>query len=371
MRNRPDRSTRTIVAVAHDIGGAQSIYPVIARLRRQSNLHVNVIAGGFAQKVFARLRAENTMTDWSESEIDRYLDSNQPDLLLTATSWKSMLEQGFRNRARVRQVPSVVVIDFWSNYRPRWHDATYPFEDSRDRVCVMDQQTAAVMHSEGYPAHLLYVTGHPHLERCFQRGYQSQSQLEVKRETDVLFLTISLSALGLKDDPVAPIRVICQALHQWSVATKKSVALTIRPHPHEKPEPDFLQRVRAVAPPDVTVRIADRTQPIAGQLKKSDLVLGYITMGLFEARALGKQAIAIKLADHPPELLSAMERAGIELVSFDSDDIASVLCRSHQERPQQPNTSHVGATAAIARLCSDLMTEDSINLKPPPGEKVT
>src|ERR1700722_16529880 len=101
MDNRPARPTRTIVAVAHDIGGAQAIYQVIARLRRRPNLRVNVIAGGFAQKVFARFRPENATTDWPESEIDKYLDQDRPDLLLSASSWKSTLEQGFRNRARV------------------------------------------------------------------------------------------------------------------------------------------------------------------------------------------------------------------------------------------------------------------------------
>ena len=369
MRNRPARPTRTIVAVAHDIGGAQAIYPVIAKLRRRPNLRVRVIAGGFAQKVFARFRAENATTDWSESEIDKYLDRNQPDLLLSSTSWKSKLEQGFRNSARVRNIPSVVVIDFWSNYRLRWHDATYRFEDSQDRVCIMDQQTAAVMSSEGYPAALLHVTGQPHLERRFQSGFQRQP-LERKRETHVLFLTISLVALGLKDDPVAPIQIVCQALHQWSITTKKNVLLTIRPHPHEKPEPDFLARVRAVAPSGVTIRIADRTQPILGQLKESDLVLGYITMGLFEARSLGKQAIAIQLADHPPELLSAMEDAGIDLVSFNPDRITALLGRSSRKRLDQPNNRHIGATATIAGLCSSLMAKDLKNPLAPSSQAI-
>jgi hypothetical protein len=146
--------------------------------------------------------------------------------------------------------------------------------------------------------------------------------------------------------------------------------LTIRPHPHEKPEPDFFERVRAVAPSGVTVRIADRTQPILGQLKKSDLVLGYITMGLFEARSLGKQAIAIQLADHPPELLSAMEDAGIDLVSFDPDRIAALLCRSNSQRLDQPNNRHIGATATIAGLCSSLMAKDLKNTLKPSSQAI-
>ncbi|MFY9987836.1 MAG: hypothetical protein WAK31_23965, partial [Chthoniobacterales bacterium] len=189
---------RTIVAVAHDIGGAQAVYPVIPKLRRRRNLRVNVIAGGFAQKVFARFHAENIASDWSESTIDEYLEKNRPDLILSGTSWKSQLEQRFRNRARSRNIPSVVVIDFWSDHPRRWHHAAYRFEDGQDRVCVPDPETAEAMVNFGYSKELLYVTGHPHLERCFCRAARQEPRSRAKRELAVLFLTIELTALKLK-----------------------------------------------------------------------------------------------------------------------------------------------------------------------------
>ena len=147
--------------------------------------------------------------------------------------------------------------------------------------------------------------------KCFRRAALHESSPPARTEITVLFLTIALAALKLDQDPVAQIRVVCQALGRWSAAIKKQIILTIRAHPHENPAPDFLQRIQAFAPSGVTVRMADRTKPILGQLKKSDLVLGHITMGLFEARSLGKQAIALEVTDHPPELVTAMESAGI------------------------------------------------------------
>jgi hypothetical protein len=353
MGNRPIAPVRRIAAVAHDIGGAQAISPVIAKLRRRPGVQVTVIAGQMAQKTLARFRPENTSSDWPEAQIEEFLEKNRIDLVLSGTSWKSRLEQGFRNCARARNLPSVVVIDFWSNYRLRWHDATYRFEDGYDHVCVMDAAAATAINKEGYPVEQLIVTGQPHLERCYQRGGRFQSRSNNPR-FEVLFLTISLDALGLKDDPVAPIRTICQALELAQATNKQPVALTIRPHPHENPEPQFINRVRAIAPAGLSIQLADRTKPILGQLKRSDLVLGYITMGLFEARSLGKQAIAIKLADHPPELIAVMGDAGIRLVPFDSKDIASAI---HQPRiTQRVGNTHVGAASAVARLCRDLMS---------------
>jgi hypothetical protein len=346
--------SRTIVAVAHDIGGAQAVYPVIPTLRKRPDLRVNAVAGGFAQKVFARLKAENTETDWSDSKIDDYLDRIRPDLILSGTSWKSCLEQGFRNRARLRSIPSVVVIDFWSDHPRRWHDADYPFEDGQDRVCVPDKETAESMVRYGYPKDLLYVTGHPHLERCFRRATVLESVSTAKTEITVLFLTIALAALKLEQDPMAQIRVVCEALGRWSASTKQQITLTIRPHPHENPAPDFLHRIQKFAPTDVTVRMADRTKPILGELKKSDLVLGHITMGLFEARSLGKQAIALEVTDHPPELVAAMEDAGIAFLPFDVDQITSFLCHPKPAANNLGNL-HRGAAAAVAKVCLDLI----------------
>ena len=345
---------RTIVAVAHDIGGAQAVYPVIPTLRKRSNLRVNAIAGGFAQKVFARIKAENTDTDWSDTKIDDYLDRTRPDLVLSGTSWKSCLEQGFRNRARLRNIPSVVVIVFWSDHPRRWHDADYRFEDGQDRVCVPDKETAESMVRYGYPKELLYVTGQPHLERCFRRATLHKSSSAARTEITVLFLTIALAALKLEQDPIAQIRVVCQALGRWSASIKKQIVLTVRPHPHENPPPDFLHQIQNFAPSGVTVRMADRTKPIVGQLKKSDLVLGHITMGLFEARSLGKQAIALEVTDHPPELVAAMKSAGIAFLPFDADRITSFLCHPEQATNNLGNL-HRGAAAAVARVCLDLI----------------
>jgi len=357
MPSRSPLPRHKILAVSHDIGGAQAVYPVIPRLRSKPNLHVDIIAGGFAQKVFARLRPENASEDWSDAKIDEYLDKHRPDLLLSSTSWKSRLEQGFRNHAQVRGISSVVVIDFWSNYRMRWHDATYRYEDGQDHVCVMDAQTATEMQKEGYPIEKIYVTGQPHLERCYQRAVVHQSNSGPTSELAVLFLTISLVALGLKDDPVIPIQIVCEALGRLHKTSRQPVSLLIRPHPHETPAPEFLARIQAVTPPGVTAQLADRTRPILEQLRQCDVVMGYVTMGLFEARSLGKRAIAIKLADHPSELIAAMDDAGIDLVPFDADHIATSLSGSARGARNSPGNTHQGATAAIAKLCCDLLDD--------------
>ncbi|MBV8214530.1 MAG: hypothetical protein JOZ08_15055 [Verrucomicrobia bacterium] len=357
MSKKSTARIRRIVAVCHDLGGAQAILPVVRNLKHRRDIRVDVVAGSFAIKLFTRFRPEIARVDWSDQEIDGFLQKSRPDLLLSSTSWKSRLEQGFRNRANELGIPSVVVIDFWSNYRLRWQHATYQFEEGKDHVCVMDNRTARVMRNEGYPKAKLYVTGQPYLEHCPREkaGHARNQQRGTKRQTNVLLLSISLAGLGLKDDPMAPIRVVCQALGRWHETTDRPIKLSIRRHPHENADPDFLHKVHQIVPRGVTVRLADRTKPLSGQILNNDLILGYVTMALFEARCLGKNSIAIQVAKYSNELRLAMQEAGIILLPLNAERIASYLLSSAARAPNNLPIVHRGATAAIAKICRNLI----------------
>jgi hypothetical protein len=354
MTKRAVRQSRKILVVCHDIGGAQAVFPVIQRLKIEPDTHVDVVAGHFAHKLFDRFSPEIADADWSEQEIDQFLERTRPQLFLTSTSWKSSLEQGFRNRAHLLGVPSVVLIDFWSNYRLRWQYAAYRYEESKDHVCVMDRRTARAMQKEGYPTENIHVTGQPHLEKCLRQRIREASRSGEMKRKRVLLLSNALSALGLEDDPTAPIRVICKALAEWYARTNTPIVLSIRQHPHEKTDPDFLTKAQGIAPQGVTIRLADRTKPIRGQIQSNDVILGYVTMALFEARCLGKRAIAVELANYPPELAFAMKEAGIILASSKPDSIVSCLMR-REAHNHVSRLTYQGATSAVVKLCLKLI----------------
>ena len=88
-------------------------------------------------------------------------------MLFTGTSWAANAEQQLRNEAAALRVPSLVLLDYWSNYRSRWNGASYSIEALSDFVAVMDEETRTEMVEEGFPEEKVLVAGHPYVEELF------------------------------------------------------------------------------------------------------------------------------------------------------------------------------------------------------------
>lgn len=351
---KKSRAKIRILAVGHDVGGAQVLREVVKALKK-SGVHIDLIIGRMAQKTFSRSRPQIVDEPWSSEKVAGYFEQHRPDLLLTSTSWKSDLEQSFRNQAHQLAIPSVVLMDFWSNYRMRWQHATYRFEESRDHVCVMDAPMARALQKEGYPRQKLHVVGHPHLEQCSQ-GQKATPRSKTAPIVDrVLLLSIPLAALGMQETPLAPIKIVCDGLAEWHKQTKRKIVLSIRQHPHEKKDPNFLIEARKLAAPGITIQLADNTKPVKNNIQTHDYIMGYVTMVLFEARAFGKQAIAMEITPYATDLKAALKTSGIRLVRFTPQKIAACL-RAHNLRTKSPLApSHRGSATAVVSLCRALV----------------
>lgn len=344
-----------VLAIGHDVGGAQVLREVVKALKKDGQ-QVDLIIGRMAQKIFARNRPQIVDEPWSTEQIARYFKQHRPDLLLTSTSWKSELEQGFRNQARHLAIPSVVLMDFWSNYRMRWQHANYRFEEGYDHVCVMDAPMARTMQKEGYPRQKLHIIGHPHLEQCSRAiKVKGRSKAGISSVDRVLLLSIPLAALGMQETPLAPIKIVCDGLAQWRRHTQRKIVLSIRQHPHEKRDPNFLIEARKLAAPGITIQLADNTKPVKNNIRTHDYIMGYVTMVLFETRAFGKQAIAMEITPYATDLKEALKTSGIQLVRFTPQKIAACL-RTHSLRAKPPlPPSHRGSAAAVTSLCRTLV----------------
>lgn len=344
-----------ILAVGHDVGGAQVLLQVVKEFKKRSGVKVDLIIGRMAQKVFARHRPQIVDETWSEPELSRYFEQNRPDLLLTSTSWKARLEQSFRNHARRLGIPSVVLMDFWSNYRMRWQHADYCFEDGHDHVCVVDAAMARALKKEGYPQKKLHRFGHPYLEQCVLENKRKKTTAKRASAVDrVLLLTIPLAALGMQDDPLAPIRMLCQGLAQWHAHTQRKIILSIRQHPHEKKDPNFLIQAKAFAPRGISIRLADNTKPVKNNILTHDYILGYVTMVLFEARSFGRKAVAMEVTPYANDLKGAIKATGIQLVHFTPRSIADCLRVQGNRTKETLPPSYRGSSAAVVSFCRKL-----------------
>ena len=99
--------------------------------------------------------------------MDGILDNPKASLLLTGTSYNSVdLEKKFIASARERGVPSLAVLDFWSNFALRFSRGDGGLENIPDRIAVMDEWAREEMIAAGFDATRLVVTARRSSTAC-------------------------------------------------------------------------------------------------------------------------------------------------------------------------------------------------------------
>jgi len=154
-----------LMVCATDSGGAAVTAPVAA-LARNRGWRVTVFAGpaskgGFSRWGFEPLQADRDLA----SQVGGGL---APDAILLGTTRYMSLERSITELARHLRIPTIAVVDDWSNYHLRFQD-----EHSRlrlpDLICCPDQLAYREMVAEGIDEKHLIITGHPALAAVVDR----------------------------------------------------------------------------------------------------------------------------------------------------------------------------------------------------------
>jgi len=293
--------TCAVLAVAGDAGGARALVPVIRALRALPNVSVQARAYGAALDVWRseRLGAEPITSD----------DPAGFDRVLVATSFvRERWELRVVRRARQSGIPSLVVVDFWSQYRERFTlpDGAWIVPD---RVAVADEAMRHELVQAGFSDDRLVVAGQPAFEAL--RDYGSGARRLAARaalrmttkppfgNTRVLFvcqplsLQYSVDELGFHEHQVLADSIA--ALGDVLEAAERCASLLLKPHPR-----DDLDELRTSIPrvhsPRLAVYLLDGSQPDTDDVRRlalgSDLVIGMNSTALMEACLLRRPAIS-------------------------------------------------------------------------------
>ena len=326
------REAASLVALAHDPGGAEALAPFLSALSSIGHLDLTVYGGGEGRGVLDRdglrvRRVEGRGRDFSawlafgEGLIRRH----GADLVLAGTSFMPGPELGLVRAARPASVPSIAVLDQWTNYRRRF---LAPGEGVLDPaglpnfVAVMDSFAAKEMVSEGFPPDRLRVVGHPGLER-FSRWFCSEKGLEAGRrvrgtlgvrssDTLVSFFSQPISDLyGAEDgttsrgyDERQVFRGLRKALATITPEEKTGVRLVVKLHPKES-KGKYQKEEERDEFPFTMVESSDGDAILAA----SDLVVGMTSMALVKAFVTGQRAISYQPDLIGPDAL-VLGRAG-------------------------------------------------------------
>lgn len=341
--------TRSVVVVSGDPGGAAALAPVLARLRRERRIVPKVLAYREAIAIWGRedLPFDELSDATSEDAAARILATSGAKALLVSTSVNTVdLEKRFVAAARRVGVPSIAVLDFWSNYVERFSDIRGALTHVPDLVAVMDDWAKSEMIGLGFDPDQLVVTGQPAFDvlPALRAGFTVDQRDRIRRGLRVpsgavlvAFVSQPIAAL-YGSEPADPsflgfteAGVLAELLRSLSQVSKRGlrVVLAILPHPREDPKTFEGASSRDV---DVVVSLKESSRQV---VMSCDLVVGMNSVLLVEACYLGCPTVSLQPGLRRPDSLPT-NRMGITRAVYDSADIdsevASLLIDDEERR---------------------------------------
>lgn len=308
---------RRLLIAAHDPGGATALLPVIRTLAAQGLVSLRIIGDGAAASLFARAGIEFEPVRGCDGTGElfmvarRLLERERPDLVLVGSSEAYAIERALTEAAARAGVPSVCLLDYWSQYAERF-SGEEPSERWRylpDLVFVMDETARDEMVTLGVSPSCVVVVGHPHLSTLSRSVAPLAAAARAAfRETLGVpsggrLVTFASETFGWQWDPsyrfqplsgktertVVVLEHLLAALTELAEAQQIPLLVVNKLHPKNRPE-EFAWLDHLVLPfPVRTMADADNTTLV----RASDLVAGMTSMFLLEAACLGVPTLAV------------------------------------------------------------------------------
>jgi hypothetical protein len=328
-----------IVVVCGDPGGASAVGKVIQLLESDNRVSLKPVAYNEAATVWDELRIpyEKIPNDFTQESTLTLLKKTDVKLLFTGTSVNSIdLEKQFIAAARQLGLPSLSLVDFWTNYAWRFSDDAGNLVYLPDKIAIMDEYACQEMIREGFDPSGLEITGQPvfddladwRAQFSTQRRDEIRTQLGVQAgELLVLFTSQPLTSLYGSDafqtkylgfDEWSVLGELIKALEDIKVETNANIHLVIRPHPRESVKL-FMDYKSDSYPITVVETGSGRSQVMA-----ADLVVGMNTELLIEACYLGCITLSLQPGLRHPDRLPT-NRLGFSRAVYDHEGIKPAL----------------------------------------------
>jgi hypothetical protein len=328
-----------VLVVCGDPGGAMAVCPVIKQLQEEERVSVIPLAYNEAAVIWRDAGISQTVipNDYPEREMINLIENNGVSLLFTGTSVNTFdLEKQFISIAAEFEIPSLSLLDFWTNYTWRFSDDQGNLDYMPDKIAVMDQYAFDEMVREGFDPESLVITGQPvfddlaEWQNSFSPARSKEIRMSLGLEADeyfVLFASQPLTSLYGTDileerylgfDEWTVLELLIDSLERIKEETAANIHLVIRPHPRESAE--MFQGFNSdLIPISVVHGGTARSQVMA-----ADLVIGMNTELLVEACYLGCIAVSLQPGLRHPDRLPT-NRLGFSRAVYDPMEIVPVI----------------------------------------------
>jgi hypothetical protein len=333
-----DRGSGSVVAVAGDPGGANAVAPVLETLLA-SGRSVSALAYRQARDVWRGrgIPFKELAGPINPEQAGEQLLALHARRLLVATSVNGLdLERRFTVAARQERVPSLAVLDFWSNYRLRFAAGQGDWSQLPDGVAVMDQSARAEMIGEGFPPDCLHVTGQPAFDdlQRLQANHTLATTKELRarlgvgpEERLILFASQPLAVMNGSDASSAlftgytehtVLAALIPALEKIAARRNTPIALLVRPHPREN-----LDELRRHGSNRIRVILSGEGSGRSLALA-ADLVTGMTTVLLVEACLMGCLVVSLQPGLRSADVLPT-NRWGVSRAVYREGDIEAAI----------------------------------------------
>ncbi|HKJ28191.1 MAG TPA: hypothetical protein VJ965_11175 [Anaerolineales bacterium] len=369
-----------VMVIAGDPGGASALVPVIRELKASQNFSVHVFAYYKAVNVFRQREVEfsalsNELTD---EMITAKIVQGRPDLLLTGTSVNPyFLELQFIFNARNCGIPSLAILDFWSNYAQRFSLKGMDQKYLPDKIAVMDQLAVTEMVEAGFPADRLVITGQPAFDRLIEmRQNLTPAERMAFRENlgvgeeDFLVMYISQPFMELfgsdESNPDYPgftqQTIFAELLHVLeSIAENAGFSITLAILPHLREIIPWWEEVESSKIELLNLPFEEFEK----QALATDLVTGMTSTRLVEASLLGRDTLSIQIGGR--DIPFDMQRLGITEMVFQQDTLEAFLTDALVDKKNFPTPSSVKldgqAAFKAARLVKEMLGIEVLAMK--------
>lgn len=326
-----------ILSICGDPGGASALAPVLQAIRATREWELESLAYATGTDVLARsgLPFERLTGGLPANALRERWDSLRPDVLLCASSVNTdNYELRFIRLAKEHGIPSLGVLDYWSNYAKRF-SAAAPLDTLPNRIAVMDNHAVEEMVADGFPRSILSVTGQPAFDglvekrRLFTEERRStiRDSFGVKPgEWFVTFLSQPLAKLArvpgaaFRDPGYDELSVLPRVIEDLECAARtagRSGVLAVKRHPREDVSalPADAEFIRCRHANDVNVYEL---------MMAADLIVGMSTVALVEACYLGCLVVSVQPDNNPPDVV-ASNRLGVSRAVYEWDGILPAL----------------------------------------------
>lgn len=301
---------KKILIASRDPGGTNAVLPLIGFFQKEYS--VIVLGKDVAIEIYNKENIEvneqiySDEFDYLKEIIEKYL----PAVIITGTSSDDFFEKRLWGIARIKNIPSIAVLDHWVNYGIRFSKYTlsqyseYNRELSHDyipdKILVMDDYAKNKLIEEGVDEEKLVVTGQPHFKWLSDKSVKCRKNISKQKDSlDILYVSEpyekiyggrenSINALGYSEKTI--FQELLKTLNRLEGGCfEKKVRLFIKQHPKENDGAydEYLKECHFPV-------YYEKRKDLLEFLPDMDIVCGMTSMMLIEAYICGKNVISLQ-----------------------------------------------------------------------------